>query len=121
MPRRGEQPMTEQELRDFLDRVETAMHTEGRTGEQVQRVGNWLIYGNPLGAEANVSLDEMKAKVRRDVLEAYNLPESLTGAWAANREESCPMSDDIALRWSIPATGTPVQSTSSVPRELWES
>lgn len=80
--------MTEQELRDFLDRVETAMRTEGCTAEQVQHVGNWLIYGNPLGPEAYIGLDEMQAKVRRDVLEAYNLPESLTEAWAANRDGS---------------------------------
>lgn len=80
--------MTEQELRSFLSRVEMAMRSEGCTADQVQRVLNWLIYGNPLGAEAHIGADAMKIEVRRQVLEAYNLPELLTEEWAVIHDGS---------------------------------
>lgn len=43
-------------LRDVLRRVRGAMQAEGCTSEQVERVASWLIYGQPDGTNARVTL-----------------------------------------------------------------
>lgn len=49
--------MTEDELRALLQGIKSAMRAEGCDDRQVRRVSSWLLYGQPDGPNARVTLD----------------------------------------------------------------
>jgi hypothetical protein len=76
------QHMQAEALRRTLDMVERAMIDEGMPVEVRRRVVNRVIWGEPEG------FVDVRARVREQVLAAYDLPVELTDAWKAIHEES---------------------------------
>lgn len=68
-----------QQLRQTLAAAERAMADEGVSDETRRRVINRIVWGEPEG------LVDVHARVRDEVLAAYELPTELTDAWKALR------------------------------------
>jgi hypothetical protein len=65
-------------MRQTLAAAERAMADEGVPDEARRRVINRIVWGEPEGRV------DVHARMREQVLAAYDLPTELTDAWAAN-------------------------------------
>lgn len=75
-------------LRQTLDAVERAMAYEDIPEEARRRVINRVVWGEPEGYV------DVRARVREQVLAAYDLPTELTDAWKAIRDGAGPVHPD---------------------------
>lgn len=70
------QHMQVEALRRTLDMVERALADEGVPDGVQRRVVNRVVWGEPEGYV------DVRARMREQVIAAYDLPDSLTQAWA---------------------------------------